>query len=497
MTYHFNGKLIGVRGGHLIEAAAGIGQVPTPHAPTNASEAQKWAEQQAKDYLKPDGIPLSKDDAYKFAQQYAETHGWPTTPSEAQQFLVAWASKQAAAAGVPPEVLAAGDLIKHPPTNASEAEAWLEEVGKRYAARYGIPITKEQLMQAAVHTASEQFGVDPTVAKLTVQALADGELSSGEAHDIAVAACAWAGAVLGQGLGIPAPLGAFIGSALGDIVVTMVFTAFGIGKDDAKERRRKLEEARQRWREAQTKWNTEMLRAAWNAYLHYFEAAVDAVQKMLDQYKDALAETGGLRYYESTKIMAPGGIVQRKCSVPEGCLYFASGSESVLIRQNPWKHEMPIQAVNVTCAAGAKIKGVPNAYAALQFWLGAPRITPTGQTGMTDWEQISKLAVELAGAEGKATQAAIGLAQGFRDDIQRGAAAMAFVIRDAIRVMSWVTVKHALQDKETAERSLEILEAPKILEAQKYGATKSLMTNSVLLALGAGALAGWATAKLH
>ena len=41
MTYHSNGKLVGTRHGQLVVAAAGLGQVPTPKAPTNPSEAQK------------------------------------------------------------------------------------------------------------------------------------------------------------------------------------------------------------------------------------------------------------------------------------------------------------------------------------------------------------------------------------------------------------------------------------------------------------------------
>ncbi|NLZ41681.1 MAG: hypothetical protein GX886_10580, partial [Comamonadaceae bacterium] len=339
--------------------------------------------------------------------------------------------------------------------------------------------------------ATQQFGVDPALAEVTVKALADGELTGDEAKQIAVAACAWAGAVLGQSFGIPAPIGAFVGSAVGGIVVDAVFSAFGIGGDDAAERRRKLEEARQRWIEAQTKWNTEMLRSAWNAYLHYFEAVEDALQKAFDQYKDALAKMGGLRYFESAEIVVPFAVVKRPCASVSGCLYFATGAESVSIRQNPWQHELPIKVAKVTCQPGAKINGVPNAYAALRFWLASPRVSPTGQTGIPDWEQISKIAVELRGSEGKATEAAISLAQGLGKDIERASAAMALVMRDVIRTMAWVTVEEALKKKDAQDF------ANKLLQANKASATKSALVNSVLLAVGAGALAGWATAKLR
>lgn len=519
MSYRFNGKIVAVGADPGLPSG-----LPLPKAPTNPADAQKWAEQQFKDYLQKEGIPISKDGALKFAQNYAAANGWPTTEAQAQKFLSDWAWTQAEAAGVPPEIIAARDLIEKPPTNADEAAAWMAELGKRYAARYGIPLSKDQLLQAAVYTATRSWGVDPAFAEVTVKALADGELTVDEAKQIAVAACAWAGAALGQAFGIPAPIGAFIGSALGGVVVDLVFSALGLG-DSAADRARKLEAARARWRSTQTDWNTATLRNAWNAYLHYFESIEDTLQKLFEQYKDALAKSGGIRYYGSTEIAAAapkagagllgglmGGVsasvaqavseatqatkpIARSCHNVGGCLYFTDNGkpyfDSVTVRMNPWEHEVPIQAAWAPCQPGAKLNGVLSPYAALKFWGAAPRPSPTGHVGMSDWDQVWQLSTELRGKEGQAAQASLALAAKMREEVDAGAAAMAFIIRDVIRTMAWVVVEEEIKKESTAEF------ARKLHEAEQRGAERSDVLNSVLLAAGAGALAGWATAKLR
>lgn len=162
------------------------------------------------------------------------------------------------------------------PTTPEGAVAWGEEYLKRYAKENGIPTsvddikriasgaltdelrsqgipitslpTSQQELLAALRDgsaayAASQFGVDPSSIELTVNALQDGKLSSGEIEDIGGAAGAIAGAALAQSFGIPAPIGAFIGGKIGAGVGMWVSGALGISASERAEQRRKANAA--------------------------------------------------------------------------------------------------------------------------------------------------------------------------------------------------------------------------------------------------------------
>jgi hypothetical protein len=143
-----------------------------------------------------------------------------------------------------------------------EAVQWAETTAKAYAKEYGIPTTQaelraiaegklDQYLQSAtgisiqqisnlrnlesaskeivIAGASSALGVNPRLAAVTVEALADLELDENDLRSIGSTAGSIAGAALCQSFGIPAPIGAFIGGQLGGLVGGAVGSFFCSG----------------------------------------------------------------------------------------------------------------------------------------------------------------------------------------------------------------------------------------------------------------------------
>ncbi len=143
-----------------------------------------------------------------------------------------------------------------------EAVAWAETTAKAYAKEYGIPTTQAELraiaegkldeyLQSAtgisfqqiqnlrnlesaskeiiIAGASSALGVNPRLAAVTVEALADLELDEADLRAIGSTAGSIAGAAICQSFGIPAPIGAFIGGQIGGLVGGAVGSFFCSG----------------------------------------------------------------------------------------------------------------------------------------------------------------------------------------------------------------------------------------------------------------------------
>ncbi len=143
--------------------------------------------------------------AVKLMQQalliYARENGIPTNTKEAEQALEKYALQVASSElGIP--------LPDHLPTNAT--------------------MLKQACVDLACTSVMMQTGVDPRLATVTVECLLDGKLSGQDCETIGACAGSIAGAQIAMSLGIPAPIGGFIGKLAGTMVGGTVAEILGL-----------------------------------------------------------------------------------------------------------------------------------------------------------------------------------------------------------------------------------------------------------------------------
>lgn len=128
---------------------------------------------------------------------------------------------------------------------------WLDE--------FGVPLTtiptnvREVAMALAITAAfnvCKQLGIPPEIGTMTVESLADGELTSRDVQSMGGLSGGIAGSYLGGLIGIPPQLGGFVGGYLGKMLGGGVSDLLGIGggRAEREERRRAEREARQQVR---------------------------------------------------------------------------------------------------------------------------------------------------------------------------------------------------------------------------------------------------------
>lgn len=183
-------------------------------------------------------------------------------------------SKQGATAGIVSSVKTAAEVTaefryyaqyapKRFPKNIDEGATWAKsslekyakDNGKKWGAQaiakvasaYGyegyvpseIPTNEKEAADALVNiacvAASSELGVDPRIAKVTVEAVLDGKLDKTDCESIGATAGSIAGAAICQMYGIPAPIGAFLGGEIGGWVGGEIADIFGASDAARKE----------------------------------------------------------------------------------------------------------------------------------------------------------------------------------------------------------------------------------------------------------------------
>lgn len=383
-------------------------QIPNPQfpqvdwVPTDEDEAVDWGVRQAERWAKPHvqksvgdarrlietelshdikaALPMSENEAAAWAVDYIYRNGPPKNAQQAASMLRRFLDDQGRAMGIHPAYLAAAELlVDFPLDDPASALRWTADVGVAFAQQYGIPLTTdfdpESLLTTSASAALTQAGVPFAGALLvTGQTLMDGQVTQDELVGLAGMVGSVVGGAVGQMFGLPAPIGAFLGS----VVTTLIFE--GLGKlfgwgPSAKEKR---DAAMARARAAQAAMEAQcavMAMDAWVEYQKYWHELVSGLEQSVWTQGEWLAT--GLRYFDhayiaetevdprkcpprivtSTKTgplripmllveqpdvcMAPLPMaISVDCKVPSGCLYFPQGVQNrgYWVRHDPSGH---------------------------------------------------------------------------------------------------------------------------------------------------------------
>lgn len=347
---------------------------------------------------------------------------------------------------------------------------WGATAIKKVASAYGyegyvpseIPTNEKEAADALVNiacvAASSELGVDPRLAKVTVEAVMDGKLDKGDAEAIGSVAGSIAGAALCQTFGIPAPIGAFLGGELGGFVGGEIADIFGASKKAHREwlnkQKRivaqiqaKAEEQCQIIREgywqtfdayvshAESAWENLELRAGARFDLRWFDKSptpnfLEYVKQQPARFKDRVSS-------QSCALVCPDGLLLKRSTTP---LLTGASSAEVAAYMEQCRQDFvarvmkrfpvtelaanmaagdttPIDVCSVSCVADygcpypdmqnaqypklstlVSAKRVTSAYLALGFpWL--PPTTPEllRSWGAKDWDTLIKALHDHAG----------------------------------------------------------------------------------------------------
>jgi len=253
---------------------------------------------------------MGQSEVTSWTAAYALAHGVPTNFEDGAKMVTAFAHAQAAKLGVPPEWIAAADVLMHPPTTTAEATALVADVGKAYFAKYGIALLQNELMSVSTNLAMVTQAIPVEFAVAGFDALKDGKLTGEEIAGIAVQAAAYACGMLLQGIGIPAPLGALIGGVIAGQLSAVADNV--IHADDADTRARKAAYAAlDKQREALMTECASAAQETWNKTQEYWDQVLGRIQALLDVPAIAarIRAAGGIRYYGRNVVQLPAGVV--------------------------------------------------------------------------------------------------------------------------------------------------------------------------------------------
>lgn len=196
-------------------------------------------------------------------------------------------------------------LVKYAKDNAKH---WGAEAIEKVASAYGyegyvpseIPTNEKEAADALVNiacaAAAEELGVDPRLAKVTVEAVMDGKLDKNDAESIGSVAGSIAGAALCQAYGIPAPIGAFLGGEIGGFIGGEIADIFGASKRAHEEWLRKQRAIVARARaEAE-----EQCRVIREGYWTNFDAYVNAAELRWEELELKAGGLFGIRWFGRT-----------------------------------------------------------------------------------------------------------------------------------------------------------------------------------------------------
>jgi hypothetical protein len=338
-----------------------------------------------------------------------------TAVAMAQAFIVANCDR----IGLPPEFIAASQLIHNFPTTVENAEQWGITLGTAYLSQYGVPIITDAnpntfLASCARGAIAQTFpGIPLSLCESTYGALLNGSVNFDEAQGLVIQACGWIAGAVGQAFGLPAPIGAVLGQVIAGVLVPIISDALGFGPSDS-EKLNRAQEAAAKAAAAATIVCTDLARALWLQYQHYWESMQGNLNTLMRANQEWLTPTGscgrdnGVFLFPATSpdadtldlvrdeqgyaivlnddavrtknakpqyLRYQKPVVGRSCSWPLGCPYGAYGIEGVVYRD---KYDLSI--------AELKQKRVPNisqsgyaacdALGALAFWNARRYVTP-------------------------------------------------------------------------------------------------------------------------
>ena len=262
-------------------------------------------------------LPFNVDDNEAWAFTYLSVHTdllTHPTPEGALRMAQAFVKSQGDAIGIPPELIAASNLVTQWPQDLKGAENWAVTLGTAYLMQFGVPLVTSFDMngffQAAGNFAMTQIPGAPSfsMCEATFNALKDGSISYGEAKGLVIGACAWIGAAVGQAFGLPAPLGAFLGNLLGQLLTGPVADALGFGPSDSA-KLNAAQDAARKAAAAATIVCTDLARATWLQYQHYWDSVENNLQTVIHANQEWLLSGGcargdGVRLFPES---VPGG----------------------------------------------------------------------------------------------------------------------------------------------------------------------------------------------
>jgi len=252
---------------------------------------------------------MSETEIATWTAGYLQSRGLPKNLEDGAHMGTAFAHAEAEALGVQPEWIAAADALMNPSAIIKDPSKMVEEVGKAYIMKYGVPLLQQELMSVSSNLAMVTQGIPVQFAVAGFDALKDGKLSKQEIAAIAVQAASYACGLLLQAVGIPAPLGALIGAmiatGLGKVASDVIYS------EDADQRARKAAIA------AAEKLRGQLMAQcaaaapdAWNKAQDYWDKVLAPIQALMDQpdVQKRLIAAGGIRYYGRNTVTLPPGI---------------------------------------------------------------------------------------------------------------------------------------------------------------------------------------------
>ncbi len=235
----------------------------------------------------------------------------PTTAG-AMAMAQAFVMTNSDALGLPPEFIAAAGLIENFPSTVENAEQWGITLASAYLSRFGFPIVTSTdpsaFLSSCGRAAIAQVGpgIPFALCEATYGSLSNGSINFAEAEGLVIGACAWIGGAVGQAFGIPAPIGAMLSQIIASAIVPIMAEALGFGPSDS-EKLNAAQVAAAKAAAAATVVCTDLARALWLQYQHYWESMEGNIQELYNANAEWLYPNGcsstngsGLRVFPET-----------------------------------------------------------------------------------------------------------------------------------------------------------------------------------------------------
>ncbi len=348
--------------------------------------------------------PMTEGMIEQWSRDYVEKNGFPSSPESAIAMGRAFVIANCDQIGLPPEFIAASDLIQNFPQTPETAIGWSISLSSYFLSSYGVPIVDvtdvSSFLSASARAAIAQVapGVPFTLFDTTFEALSDGQLSGEEAKGIVIGAAGFIGGLIGQAFGLPAPIGAL----LSQLLVGGLVQAFGWGPSDSDKLRAAQSAAATAARQAQ-KECTALSTALWLEYQQYWDAITRDLTASIHENQDWLVQgscnsTNGIRLFGSTTldyVRDPMGnpivsnpdevkkgakpkyrkypyTLTRECREGKGCPYLSLSSDPIVSRDKFALSPSELKRVPSISIGG---RGC-DAASALAFWGAQRYVTP-------------------------------------------------------------------------------------------------------------------------
>ena len=415
--------------------------IDMPWVPTTQSQIGPWAKQQAKLYAgmyasplitqgakvledKLSGVvlpggpaqkvyadiaqPLAESDIGQWATDYITVHGPPTSPEQALAMGRAFVTAQCDQIGLPPEFIAASNLIHQWPTSVDGAESWALTMGTAYLSQFGVPIVSSAdpsgFLKVSARAAIAQMapGVPFGLLEVGFDFWTTGAMSADQAKGLVIGIAGLVGGAVGQLFGLPAPIGAFLAQMIVGPLVGAVFDAFGWGASDS-EKLQAAQAAASAAAVVASKQCTDLARALWLEYQHYWQSIEDNLNATIHANQEWLllqpniycAPPNGIRLFPAGSdgenriqyvVAADGKVVrdskgrpqtypypvERTCFDDMGCPYLLTKLDSPIYRD---QYALTPDALGRVPTITQGMAGC-DALSALAFWNARRYVTP-------------------------------------------------------------------------------------------------------------------------